>query len=142
MVPLKNSPTTGDSPAKGGPAKSGPAKSGPAKSGPVKGGPVKGGPVKGSPEARWSGDPSEQHPEQWLREHSADLITHLQGWAESLSAREAQLNAQTALLEHRERQFRVWRRDRSEQIAESQQRIDRLRTQIEAQARRLAFRDQ
>lgn len=74
--------------------------------------------------------------------HASDLIDRLQGWAADLDAREAQLNARSSLQDHRERRFRLNQQDASTEIAEQQRSIERLREEVEAQARRLAFRDQ
>lgn len=77
--------------------------------------------------------------DEWLRLHATDLIDRLQTWASDLDAREAQLNSRTSIQEHRERQFRLRQQDLATELAEQQRSIDRLRQEIEAQARRLAF---
>ncbi|MDA8743622.1 hypothetical protein N9N28_03210 [Rubripirellula amarantea] len=72
---------------------------------------------------------------------SDDLIAHLQQWAADLDSREAQLNARTSLQEHRERQFRIERRDAEAELAEQQRLVERMRQSVQVQARRLAFRE-
>lgn len=79
--------------------------------------------------------------EGWLRLHATDLIDRLQSWASDLDAREAQLNSRTSIQEHRERRFRLRQQDLATELAEQQRSIDRLRLEIEAQARRLAFQN-
>lgn len=78
-------------------------------------------------------------PEAWLRLHASDLVDRLQSWASDLDAREAQLNARSSLQDHRERRFRLHQQDVSTELAEQQRAIERLRREVEAQARRLAF---
>lgn len=84
---------------------------------------------------------SDKSPDQdaWLRLHATDLIGHLQTWAADLDARESQINFRSSLQDHRERQFRLLQQDASAEMAEQQRAIDRLRSEIQAQARRLAF---
>lgn len=77
--------------------------------------------------------------DDWLRAHAADLIGHLQSWSMSLDQREASLNARIAMHDHRERQFRIQRSELAEQLASGQARVDQLRKQLEARARRLSF---
>lgn len=79
--------------------------------------------------------------DEWLRLHATDLIDRLRAWASDLDAREAQLNSRTSIQEHRERNFRLRQQDLSTELAEQQRSIERLRHEIEAQARRLAFQN-
>lgn len=79
--------------------------------------------------------------DEWLRLHATDLIDRLQAWASDLDAREAQLNSRTSIQEHRERRFRVRQQDLATELAEQQRSIERLRHEIKAQARRLAFQN-
>ena len=79
--------------------------------------------------------------EAWLGLQAADLISRLQGWADELDAREARLNVQASLQDSRERQFRLRQQDILADLAEQRRSIERLRIEMEAQARRLAFRD-
>ncbi len=79
--------------------------------------------------------------DEWLRLHAIDLIDRLQAWASDLDAREAQLNSRTSIQEHRERGFRLRQQDLATELAEQQRSIERLRHEIEAQARRLAFQN-
>lgn len=85
---------------------------------------------------------SEPASEEWLRLHANDLIDRLQTWAADLDSREAQLNARASLQDHRERRSRLQQQDLATQLAEQERSVERLRKQIEAQARRLAFRDE
>ena len=78
-------------------------------------------------------------PDAWLRAHATDLIGHLQNWSSELDRRESGLNARIAMHESRERRFRLQRSELAGQLAESQARVDQLRQQLEARARRLAF---
>ena len=79
--------------------------------------------------------------DEWLRLHATDLIDRLRAWASDLDAREAQLNSRTSIQEHRERRFRLRQQDLATELAEQQRSIERLRHEIEAQARRLAFQN-
>ncbi len=79
--------------------------------------------------------------DEWLRLHATDLIDRLRAWASDLDAREAQLNSRTSIQEHRERHFRLRQQDLATELAEQQRSIERLRQEIEAQARRLAFQN-
>lgn len=74
-----------------------------------------------------------------LNLHAIDLVDRLQSWAADLDAREAQLNSRTSLQDHRERQFRLAQQDAETELAEQQRAIERLRREVEAQARRIAF---
>jgi hypothetical protein len=80
-------------------------------------------------------------PDEWLRLHAGELVDRLQAWASDLDSREAQLNARTSLQDHRERRFRLQQQDAATELAEQQRSIERLRREIEAQARRLAFQE-
>lgn len=77
----------------------------------------------------------------WLGLQSTDLIRRLQHWSDELGAREAQLNVRASLQDNRERQFRLQQQDAAASLAEQQRSIERLRAELESQARRLAFRD-
>ena len=79
--------------------------------------------------------------EAWLGLQASDLIGRLQVWADELDAREARLNVQASLQDSRERQFRLRQQDSLADLAEQRRSIERLRIEMEAQARRLAFRD-
>jgi hypothetical protein len=79
--------------------------------------------------------------DEWLRLHATDLIDRLRAWASDLDAREAQLNSRTSIQEHRERCFRLRQQDLATEFAEQQRSMERLRQEIEAQARRLAFQN-
>ena len=87
------------------------------------------------------GGPSEEEltGDQLLRLHSRDLIDRLQSWEGTLDAREANLNAREAALERRQRQFRTQRHQWIEELAEQRRKLERIRRQIDAHARRLAF---
>jgi hypothetical protein len=76
----------------------------------------------------------------WLKLQAADLISQLQELSTELDAREAQLNVRASLQDSRERQFRLRQQDALTQQAEHQRAIQRLQREIEARARRLAFR--
>tara|TARA_R110002049_G_scaffold4601_6_gene32907 strand:+ start:119233 stop:119793 length:561 start_codon:yes stop_codon:yes gene_type:complete len=78
-------------------------------------------------------------PESWLTLHATDLIDRLASWSEDLDAREAQLNARIAKQDVRERQFRLTQQVAQTEMEEQQRAINRLRKQINDQARRLAF---
>lgn len=80
-------------------------------------------------------------PDSWLQLHATDLIDRLSGWSADLDSREAELNARTAKQDLRERQFRLQQQIAQTEMDEQQRSIDRLRDQIQAQARRLAFQD-
>lgn len=75
----------------------------------------------------------------WLRMHATDLVDHLQAWSADLDARESQINLRASMQDHRERQFRLLQQDAIAEMAEQQRAIDRLRSEIQTQARRLAF---
>ena len=81
------------------------------------------------------------HPESWLTLHATDLIDRLTHWADDLDVREAVLNARIAKQETRERQFRLLQQAAQAEMDEQQRAIDRLRAQIQDQARRLVFQD-
>ena len=78
-------------------------------------------------------------PEDWLPLHATELVDRIQAWASDLDDREAQLNARSSLQDLRERKFRLHQQDVAIELAEQKRSIDRLRREIEAQARRLAF---
>ncbi|QDT02971.1 hypothetical protein K227x_13500 [Rubripirellula lacrimiformis] len=83
-------------------------------------------------------EPASLH-QRWLRLHASDLIDRLQTWSADLDAREAQLNVRDSLQDHRERQFRLLQQDAAAELSEQQRAIDRIRSEINAQARRMAF---
>ncbi len=78
--------------------------------------------------------------EDWLRLHACELVDRLQSWADDLDAREAKLNARSSLQDLRERRFRLEQQNAETELAEQQRSTDRLRREVEADARRLAFR--
>ena len=80
-------------------------------------------------------------PDSWLHLHATDLIDRLADWSADLDSREAELNARIAKQDLRERQFRLQQQVAQTEMDEQQRSIDRLRTQIQAHARRLAFQD-
>jgi hypothetical protein len=80
--------------------------------------------------------------DQWLQLHADDLVERMQRWAADLDAREAQLNARASLQDHRERRARLEQQELANELAEQERSIERLRKELEAQARRLAFRDE
>ena len=77
--------------------------------------------------------------EEWLRLQARDLIERLQRWSADLDHRQAQLNAAMAQQDVRERQFRTRQLESAAELDRRQEAIDALRTQLNAQARRLAF---
>lgn len=86
-----------------------------------------------------AGDEISADSDAWLRMHATDLVDHLQAWSADLDARESQINLRASMQDHRERQFRLMQQDAAAELAERQRAIDRLRSEIQAQARRLAF---
>lgn len=85
------------------------------------------------------GDEISADGDAWLRMHATDLVDHLQAWSADLDARESQINLRASMQDHRERQFRLLQQDAIAEMAEQQRAIDRLRSEIQAQARRMAF---
>lgn len=79
--------------------------------------------------------------EAWLGLQAGDLISRLQRWADELDAREARLNVQASLQDSRERQFRLRQQDILADLTEQRRGIERVRSELDAQARRLAFRE-
>ncbi len=77
----------------------------------------------------------------WFHRQTADLVDHLQAWSEDLDAREAQLNGRASSQDQRERQFRLQQSDAANELAEQQRAIERIRAEIQAQARRIAFQN-
>ncbi len=75
----------------------------------------------------------------WLRLHADELIRRLQLWATGLDAREAHLNAAYAQQDLRERKFRLQQMDFQNEMSEARRSVEQLRTQVDAQSRRLAF---
>ena len=82
-----------------------------------------------------------QDPQDWLQLHADDLIDRLRGWQQELDAREAQLNAREAQQEQRERNFRVQAQSEQAEFEEQSRSMERLKLKIEAEARRLIFRN-
>lgn len=78
---------------------------------------------------------------QWLQLHASELIDRLTQWSHDLDRREAELNARMAKQDSRERQFRLCQQIAQRELDEQQRTIDRLRTQIQSHARRLAFQE-
>ncbi len=66
--------------------------------------------------------PSSESQQAWheslLNLHAADLVQHLQRWSLEIDAREAQLNARSALQDLQERQFRQWSNSQTAEIEE------------------------
>jgi len=77
--------------------------------------------------------------QNWLQLHAGELIERLRQWSADLDYREAELNARTAKQDSRERQFRLLQQTAQQELDEQQRAIDRLRKQMQDQARRLAF---
>ncbi|TWU56244.1 hypothetical protein [Rubripirellula reticaptiva] len=77
--------------------------------------------------------------QEWLKLQATDLIDRLQAWAADLDAREAQLNVRASVQDHRERQFRMVQQDAVTELAEQKRSAERLRTELQSQARRMAF---
>jgi hypothetical protein len=65
--------------------------------------------------------------------HLETLCHDLQRWANDLDQREAQLNAQEALLDQRQRQFRLWQ---ASQRAATEDQLGQAQLQLDALARR------
>ncbi|MGB7325702.1 MAG: hypothetical protein WBD31_12580 [Rubripirellula sp.] len=83
-------------------------------------------------------DPSDSN-QDWLKLQATDLIDRLQAWAADLDAREAQLNVRASVQDHRERTFRMVQQDAVTELAEQKRAADRLRAELQSQARRIAF---
>lgn len=75
----------------------------------------------------------------WLGLHAEELIDRLQTWSADLDARESQLNLRASMQDQHERQFRLRQQDLAADLAQQQRAVERLRGEIQAQARRLAF---
>ncbi|MGI9470720.1 MAG: hypothetical protein ACR2NZ_04240 [Rubripirellula sp.] len=79
--------------------------------------------------------------QDWLSLHATDLIERIQDWSETVDSREAILNARSAQQDRRERQFRIQQQDLACELSERKRSIERLRRELESQARRMAFLD-
>lgn len=73
------------------------------------------------PRAGVSTRPSNGNAADLLEPHAAELIGHLQSWAEQLEGREAELKAREALLDLRERKARVAEQQRRQELDELEQ---------------------
>jgi hypothetical protein len=73
--------------------------------------------------------------------HGEDLLIYLQRLSDDLDARSAQLQADIAMHERRERAFRLWAQQRSAEVRDQQEACDQQQRQLQAQARRLAMTD-
>ena len=71
--------------------------------------------------------------------HAEDLLLHIQTLSEDLDARSATLNATIAVQERRERAFRLWAQQRSEELRRQQEACQQERARLAAQARRMAL---
>jgi hypothetical protein len=71
--------------------------------------------------------------------HAEDLLHHIQTLSEDLDARSAVLNATIAVQERRERAFRLWAQQRSEELRRQQEACLQERARLAAQARRMAL---
>jgi len=71
--------------------------------------------------------------------HAEDLLDQIQRLSEDLDARSAKLQADIAVQERRERAFRLWAQQRSEEIRDKRQACDQEAARLLAQARRLAL---
>lgn len=77
-------------------------------------------------------------PQSVVLAHAEDLLDKLQRLSEDLDIRSAKLNADIALQERRERAFRLWAQQRTEEIRAQRDDCDRQRQQLKTQARRIA----
>jgi hypothetical protein len=73
--------------------------------------------------------------------HAEDLLDYIQRLSEDLDARSTKLNADIAIQERRERAFRLWAQQRSEELREQREECERERQQLKTQARRMALTD-
>lgn len=73
--------------------------------------------------------------------HAEDLLDYIQRLSEDLDARSAKLNADIAMQERRERAFRLWAQQRSEDLRSQREECERERQQLKTQARRMALTD-
>jgi len=71
--------------------------------------------------------------------HAEDLLQQIQSLSEDLDARSALLNANIAVQERRERAFRLWAQQRSEELRQMQEACHQERARLAAQARRMAL---
>jgi len=71
--------------------------------------------------------------------HAEDLLDQIQRLSEDLDARSAKLHADMAVQERRERAFRLWAQQRSEEIRHKREACDKEEARLLAQARRLAL---
>lgn len=70
--------------------------------------------------------------------HAEDLLQQIQSLSEDLDARSATLNANIAVQERRERAFRLWAQQRSEELRQMHEACEQERLRLAAQARRMA----
>jgi len=70
--------------------------------------------------------------------HAEDLLQQIQSLSEDLDARSATLNANIAVQERRERAFRLWAQQRSEELRQMHAACEQERLRLAAQARRMA----
>lgn len=71
--------------------------------------------------------------------HAEDLLDYVQRLSEDLDARSAKLHADIAVQERRERAFRLWAQQRSEDLRIQREECQRERQQLKTQARRMAL---
>jgi len=71
--------------------------------------------------------------------HAEDLLDYVQRLSEDLDARSAKLYADIAVQERRERAFRLWAQQRSEDLRNQREACQRERQQLQSQARRMAL---
>jgi hypothetical protein len=71
--------------------------------------------------------------------HAEDLLDYIQRLSEDLDARSAKLNADIAIQERRERAFRLWAQQRSEDLRKKREECEVERQQLKTQARRIAL---
>jgi len=71
--------------------------------------------------------------------HAEDLLDYVQRLSEDLDARSAKLYADIAVQERRERAFRLWAQQRSEDLRIQREECQRERQQLKTQARRMAL---
>ncbi|HBJ33252.1 MAG TPA: hypothetical protein DDZ51_00520 [Planctomycetaceae bacterium] len=71
--------------------------------------------------------------------HAEDLLDYIQRLSEDLDARSAKLNADIAMQERRERAFRLWAQQRSEDLRSQREEFEREHQRLKTQARRIAL---
>lgn len=86
---------------------------------------------------------NQEHPcldSQWIGiAHAEDLLDYVQRLSEDLDARSTKLHADIAVQERRERAFRLWAQQRSEELRVQRDECEREREQLKIQARRMAL---